>query len=184
MINSNVRLKISPPWVTYINMLEALFGNDSEINIVPDDGGRNVDIYVENAEKAAAIGCLLPEEVFFGNVKLCITIIPANCDLDNIPDFTYRSKKELFDVVFHGNPVYSASYEVLGLFSNVLTYVVFKNKVVQFFNDNLNDIHGNVSTLYENIARELFDSAQVRLDSVFYNTDIEEKLGMPLGEWP
>ena len=33
-----------------------------------------------------------------------------------------------------------------------ITYVIFKNCVVQFFNDNLNDAHGLISTLYQNIA--------------------------------
>ena len=31
-------------------------------------------------------------------------------------------------------------------------YVVFKNCVVQFFNDNLDDAHGVISTLYQDIA--------------------------------
>ena len=63
------------------------------------------------------------------------------------------------------------------------TYVVFKNCVVQFFNDNLNDCHGIISTLYQDIAAELFKDAD--LIGVYYNTDVERgQLGMPLGEWP
>ena len=64
-----------------------------------------------------------------------------------------------------------------------VTYVVFKNCVVQFFNDNLNDCHGIVSTLYQDIASEVFGDAGVT--NVYYNTDVEVgKLGKPLGEWP
>jgi hypothetical protein len=63
------------------------------------------------------------------------------------------------------------------------TYVVFKNCVVQFFNDNLNDCHGIISTLYQDIAAEIFEDAD--LHNVYYNTDVERgQLGMPLGEWP
>lgn len=60
------------------------------------------------------------------------------------------------------------------------TYVVFKNCVVQFFNDNLNDPHGIISTLYQEIAEEVLES----VPNTYYCTDIEHKLGMPLGEWP
>ena len=64
-----------------------------------------------------------------------------------------------------------------------MTYVVFKNCVVQFFNDNLNDCHGLISTLYQDIAAEIFEDAN--LNGVYYNTDVERgALGMPLGEWP
>ena len=51
-----------------------------------------------------------------------------------------------------------------------LTYVVFKNCVVQFFNDNLNDYHGMLSTLYETIADEVLTGPAVT--DVYFNTDI------------
>ena len=63
------------------------------------------------------------------------------------------------------------------------TKLVFKNCVVQFFNDNLNDAHGLISTLYQEIA----DDVLVNIDfhGVYYCTDVEVgKLGKPLGEWP
>jgi hypothetical protein len=63
------------------------------------------------------------------------------------------------------------------------TYVVFKNCVVQFAADNLNDCHGIISTLYQDIADELLTGPAT--EGVFYNTDVERaNLGMPLGEWP
>jgi hypothetical protein len=54
---------------------------------------------------------------------------------------------------------------------------------VQFAADNLNDCHGIISTLYQNIAEELLTGEATM--GVFYNTDVERaNLGMPLGEWP
>jgi hypothetical protein len=62
------------------------------------------------------------------------------------------------------------------------TYVIFKNCVVQFFNDNLNDAFGNVSTLYQDIAPAVFENTPI---GVHYCTDVERgNLGKPLGEWP
>ena len=66
-----------------------------------------------------------------------------------------------------------------------LTYVVFKNCVVQFPADNLNDCHGIISTLYQDIAEELLTGPAIEQGLVCFNTDVERaNLGMPLGEWP
>ena len=64
-----------------------------------------------------------------------------------------------------------------------MTYVVFKNCVVQVFADNLNDCHGVISTLYQDIANKILTGPGA--EGVFFNTDVERgQLGKPLGEWP
>lgn len=183
-----MRLKLSPPWVTAENEIKALFGNDSEINIDYDNQNRTVTLKVDNPEKAAAISYLLPCTLYFGLVDFNITVIPSNTHEVIVP-IDVPVNAELFDTAFKNNPVYAFSKTIEGIFSNKFTYVVFKNKVVQFFNDNLNDIHGNMNTLYESIARDLFNNNDAhyehgKLEGVCYCTDIEEKVGMPLGEWP
>ena len=178
----DVRLRLSPPWVTYANKIKAMFQNDPEIKIeynkLPE-----IKLYVSNERKAVAIYLLLPTHKDIGNITLNITVIPPNDDVESlVNNEDFDSIKELFDVAFDSNPVYAYSKEIIGVFSNPFVYVVFKNKVVQFFNDNLNDIHGLISTLYEDIARELFTNEETYFDvgCVFYNTDIEEKVyGMP-----
>ena len=177
---TEVRMKISPPWITYINQLNALLQHDKDIHIEYDNNELEVKVYVDNGAKAAALDRLLPDEVEFGNVTLYVCVIPANDVFDDLD--ANSSPKQLFDIAFDGNPVYAFSKEITGIFSNKLTYVVFKNRVVQFFNDNLNDIYGNVSTLYQELAHEVFAEEATR--GVCYCTDIEEKVGKPLGEWP
>ena len=178
----DVRLRLSPPWVTYANKIKAMFQNDPEIKIEYSEPPE-IKLYVSNERKAVAIYLLLPTHKDIGNVTLNITVIPPNGDIESlVNNEDFDSIKELFDVAFDSNPVYAYSKEIIGVFSNPFVYVVFKNKVVQFFNDNLNDIHGLISTLYEDIARELFTNEETYFDvgCVFYNTDIEEKVyGMP-----
>jgi len=174
---SEIKLKLSPPWITGVNYIKALFGADPDINITYDNDKVEVKLFVNNADKADAISQLLPTERWFGNVVLTITVVPGNNEYKR-----FATNKELFDTAFDRNPVYAYCKEVQSILSDRITYVVFKNKVVQFFNDNLNDIHGLISILYEDIADELFEDAN--LYGVFYNTDIEEMVGMPLGEWP
>lgn len=174
---NDVRLKMSPPWITYVNELTALFKNDPAIKIRYDNDGPSVYLTVNNApDKAAALAQLLPEEVYFGNVCLDLFIE------GEISNKIFVDKVELFETLFGGNSAFAFVYPVEGIFSNRIIYVVFKNCVVQFFNDNLNDLHGNISTLYEDIAADVFEDADI--PGVFFCTDIEETVGKPLGEWP
>ena len=175
---NDVRLKISSPWVTYINEIKALFGNDPDINIVYDNRAVEVNLFVEDAEKAQAIDILLPDEKQFGNVTLYINVIPAN---NTWYDFSMKTAAEIFDIAFNRNPAYAFSYPITDIFSNEIVYIVFKNKVVQFFNDNLNDVYGNISTLYQEIAKDVLNDEA--FSSVFFCTDIEEKVGKPKEEW-
>jgi hypothetical protein len=173
------RLKILPPWTIVIRKLEALFDGDPLIAFNVDYSEPAVVIACGNGDKTAALMQILPDEIAFGNVKLKISI-------DGTPsNRVFTSKVELFDTAFKGNPAYAYAvcpaeegYQWIGT-----TYVVFKNCVVQFAADNLNDCHGIISTLYENIANELLTGPAT--EGVFWNTDVERAgLGMPLGEWP
>lgn len=175
----DLKLKISPPWVTTYNELKAMFDPDPDIEIEYDNDEREVTFIVTNPEKAAALEYILPEYYSFGTVWLNIIVEAPN----GMANLAFPNNKELFDILFNRNPVYAFSYAVSGIFSNSIVYVVFKNKVVQFFNDNLNDIYGNMSTLYQEIAKDLFGFHD-NLFNVCYCTDVEEKVGKPLGEWP
>lgn len=177
---SDVRLKILPPWTLTIRKLEALFDGDPQIAFNTDFSGAHpaVVLACNNGDKVAALQKLLPNEVMFGGVTLKVTI-------DGIPsNRTFITKKELFETAFSGNPAFA--YAVTPGDDSwwiSTTYVVFKNYVVQFFADNLNDCHGVISTLYQDIAEELLTGEAAQ--GVFFNTDVERgALGKPLGEWP
>lgn len=178
----NVRLKISPPWVTFANEMIALFDPDPQIacNVNYSSSNPSIVLATNNPDKAAALLKLLPEEVEFGNIKLVIGV-----DSPTVSNLAFKTNKELFETAFSGNPVfaYAVAPAQDGYNWVDFTYVVFKNCVVQFFNDNLNDPHGVVSTLYQELASDIFGN-KVPL-GVNFCTDIERgKLGMPLGEWP
>ena len=176
----NVRLKLSPPWITYINELQALFDGDPQIAFNVNTSGNNPSVVLatNNGDKATALVKILPSEVEFGNITLTVGVDGP---------FTNRAfvtSKELFETAFAGNPAfaYCVSTKEEGYWFMDFTYVVFKNCVVQFFNDNLNDAHGVVSTLYQDIAADVFKTTTP--PGVHYCTDVERKLGVPLGEWP
>lgn len=178
---ADIRLKVSPPWITYINKVEALFDGDPQIacNVIYETPNPSIVLACNNGDKVAALFQILPTEVKYGGVTLRI-------EVDGIPsNRVFMSKKELFETAFEKNPAFAYAVSPVDDGYNwfSMTYVVFKNCVVQFFNDNLNDCHGVISTLYQDIAEEILTGEAV--EGVFFNTDVERgQLGMPLGEWP
>ena len=140
------KMKLSPPWITYVNELKALFGQDPDITIEYDEDENSVRLFVDNVEKADALTALLPAVKNFGNVDLYISVVPANMK---------NSYASLVKTAFNGNPVMSDVTTVQTPFGNI-TYAMFRKEVVQFYNDQMDDLNGNKSTLYQDIARDVF----------------------------
>lgn len=168
---SNNATKLSPPWVTYVHETEALFGEDPDIKIKYDESAYRLQLYVNNSDKATALAKLLPEKKEFGNVALSIEIIPANQNEDPID--------QVFAKAFLGNPVLSTVASIDTPFGNV-SYAVFQKKVVQFFNDQMDDINGNKSMLFQDIAKDVFGTDH----KIYFCTEAFGDLAKPLGEWP
>jgi len=165
-------MKLSAPWIEYYQKIEALFGQDPEIRVVYEEEGKEIKLYVENARKADALAQLLPAEKTFGNVTLKITVLPAN--VDNQDPLT------LIQEAFAGNPALDYVQEAETLFGKMY-YAVFANKVVQYFNDDIGDINGLKSTLYQDIAKDVF---KPELTLHYCTNTSDNSLRKPLGEWP
>lgn len=169
------KLGIAPPWITYARKIHKLFEMDPEVRVEYSDDevcGKELKLYVESHEKAEALDKLLSGVKSFGNVEMVLTVIPANVE---------ESPFKVFEKAFKGNPIVSYT-ETLNAYGQEFNYVVFQPEVVQYFNDNMGDINGIESTLYQDIAKEVFKD----MNGVFFCTDIEDQkfLGKPLGEWP
>lgn len=178
---SDVRLKIYAPWVITIRKFEALFDGDPQIACNTNFSGSAPAIVLacNNGDKVTALQQILPEEVEFGGVTLKVSV-------DGVPsNRAFKNKKELFETAFAGNPAfaYAVAPAIEGYNWFDMVYVVFKNCVVQFSADNLNDCHGIISTLYQDIAEELLTGSGAQ--GVYFNTDVERAgLGKPTGQWP
>lgn len=141
------KINLSSPWLTYYHKLQALFNRDPEVTVVLDEDKYEIKLFVDNAAKADALTQLLPEEVVFGNVTLTVTVVPSNKVTPAIA---------LFQQAFKGNPALAYTKTVTGVGDVPFSYVVFDKTVVQFFNDDMSDVDGKCSTLYQDIAKEVF----------------------------
>ena len=156
--------KMSPPWYGYANQIKALFKEDPEIHIREEfEGELILSLYVDDPEKAYAIERLLPEEVDFGGTVLYIHVIPGNTKKE-------PALSEIYKKAFNGNPVVKEMKTVSGIFTNPLTYISFRKEVVQYYDDNLGDLHGNRSLLMQDIADDIFAANK---DSILFCTDNE-----------
>ena len=155
-------MKISAPWIKFKNELMELFAEDEDVTIKYHEKENLVNVFVEGQDKEDALQRLLPAEKNFGGVVLRINVLPAN--RPRLAD------SSLFDKAFRGNPAVSFIKDVSTPFGD-LKYVVFKKKVVQFYDDDMSDLHGNCSTLYQEIAKDIFESNT----GVCFSTDIMEE---------
>jgi len=151
------KVTLSAPWITFIREIELLFGKDDEVNVVVDSDELEVKLYVDNNRKAEALSRLLPVEKEFGNVKVKIAVIPSNK--------AEETPLAMIAQAFEGNPVFEGTTTVDTLMGS-FGYAVFKKEVAQFYNDQLDDIHGNRSMLYQDIAKDVLGAK----DGVFYCT--------------
>lgn len=142
---------LQSPWVTFAEEVKELFKNDPEVHVVYD-GQYDVKLYVDSDEKYDALKKILPSVKVFGNVVLNITLVPAD-----VEDAEEEDLGELFEKAFAGNPAvaFVAKQEDPAA-GPLATYVVFEKEVVQFYNDDLSDYFRNKSTLYQDIAYDVF----------------------------
>lgn len=152
------KVTLSTPWVSFARKLYCLFGQDPEINIVYIDDEPEVKLYVDNAIKADALASKLPTEKNFGGTILKITVIPSN---------KQDAPIDIFRKIFTGNPILKDIIVNNDQNAFGFAHVLFEKKVVQYFDDCLNDPNNLETTLYENLARDVFENA----DGVFFNTD-------------
>ena len=175
---------LSAPWVIFYREIAAMFKYDPQVHVIYDEAENHVKLYVDETEKALALSAMLPSSKVFGSVELRISVIPEN--YNSCLNTGTLSNQELFETAFEDNAAFSFAKTIPGIFSNNLTYVVFRNRVVQYFSDDLGDIYGQCSTLYQEIAKHIFGER----DGVFFCTDVEQPvvcitgLDSPLGEWP
>ena len=149
-------VKLSPPWDEYVRKVMSLFAQDEEIHIESKDA--EMTIYVDNTDKYVALTKLLPETKSFGNVELTINIVPANNESKQPRDYI----RDLFK-----NNGAVTQIEEVKIGTNPMIFVEFEKEVVQYYNDNIGDLHGNRTTVMEEIAREVFEN----LSGVSFCTD-------------
>lgn len=162
----------SAPWVSYVHKLKALFGQDPDIRIDYIEDMNEVKLYINGRDKYEALDYLLPKEKVFGNVKLHIALIPSN-EMSGTPNIG-----KMLQDAFKDNPIFSRAVDTQTMF-DLVTYVMFHKEVAQYFDDNLSDLNGVRSTLYQNIADEIFRDMEddhmrlPALQGVHFCTEVE-----------
>lgn len=163
-------MKLSPPWITFFHEVEALFDKDPEIKVEYTDNEHignplnpRIKIYVDNEKKYDALSQLIPDMRVFGNVVCYIDIVPANA--------ITSTREQLFRDAFANNPIVEDIVVIDDVYSYNAGYVVFSGDVVQFFNDDLTDLHGMKTMLYQDIAKDVFGNVDNDNNRFFFCTE-------------
>ena len=157
-------------WKNFCYKIEALFRKDPEVHVKINEKEHDVTLYVDNYKKARAIRRLIPCYKIFGDTILKINVYDG--EDYNISDI------ELFDEAFSGNPAVELFLGDIGIGDDDDSvedaadhyYIVFKNEVVQYQNDNPFEWYKAHSTLYQDIAEEVFG----KKNNITYCTDTLE----------
>lgn len=156
-------LSIYAPWIIFYRQVQALFTQDPEVNVIYNDDEKDIVLYVDNPTKAEALSKLLPASRIFGTVKVTVTVVPANAEGDD--------RMKYLEAAFKGNDAFSHISTVQDIppmhLPNPITYCVFKKEVVQYDADDLSSESGKASTLYQDLAKEVFGD----IGGVYFCTD-------------
>lgn len=155
------KLKLSPPWSIFYDEISAMFKPDPEVKVVMDEKNYTIYVFVSNPKKSAAIAKILEQEKKFGRITLKVLVPPPNDD-----EYKFANGVELYQAAFEKNPRLSYVQPKTSIFDTSF-YVVFRNEVIQYFNDDISDINSQCSTLAEYIARDIF----VGTELPNFNTD-------------
>lgn len=154
-------VKLSPPYVTFYNALEAMFSGDEAYHLSPlDDATKSCTLTTDNRMKYILLKENLKTEFpEFGESGLTINL-----------EYVGRDGMDANELaaIFSTNPHFSYLFESKGG-PFPFASCVFKNEVIQYHNDNLFDPHSYKSDLAENIVKGLFKTR------CFVSTDIKSE---------
>lgn len=165
------------PWYRLYREISEMFRKDPDVSVLFDLENMQIRLYVSNSDKAEALAQVLVTQHVFGDVTVDVSVIPSNGESNS--EMKNVIGKNLYFWALKDNPALSYVRDVKSPLGD-FTYVVFKAEVVQFFNDDLGDVNGNCSTLYQEIAKEIFWG-----NGVYFCTDaVDYFTSKPNGEWP
>ena len=145
-------LKLAPPWSIFFEELYAMFVNDPDV-IVRDMGIEDdvykIELLVDSIDKAEALSVLLPAEKKFGNITVNVIVVP--------PNHKEMTQADLYRKAFRDNLAVDRVLEGALPTGDPMIYIEFSKEVVQFYADNLRDPEGFKSTLYQDIAEDIFE---------------------------
>jgi len=153
---------VNPPWLTFWNKLKATLGADCSVTVDPLDVSGSpyvARITVPDPAQAAATVALLNPQHAFGNV---VVVVEVRDGLGLVVTATGPgSAEELSEwvrVAFRNNGWYR-DVVIKDLLGHRRVYPVFAKSVVQFFNDDLSELHSNFNVAAASVFANVLEHA-------------------------
>lgn len=158
------QVKLSAPWETIQHMVAALLAPDTEVEVTElsetSKGVYSFDVISKNGKKIAALEKVIKNTFNVGNVTVNVNFIHER-EEDEV------TAQDFLDA-FEGNSNFVTVADASkGLFN--ISYVIFAKEILQFFNDDLSDINGNMSIIVADAAKNVCNIT----DGMSFCTDVE-----------
>lgn len=153
--NEKKEATMQSPWQTYLEKINAIFGDDPQINVSGKDaegGVFEITVNCSSPTKYYAIKELLRPEIKMGNITVKVIV---NNTSKRVID------ANLVAAAFEGNPHFSRILSIKAPTGEDIDFCVMESEVIQFFNDDLTDPFGNFNGLAEDILREITVESRV-----------------------
>lgn len=150
-------VSLSPPWAVYREKLAKLFELDGKVTVGPVvdiPGGKAIHIRTEDHGKADALYAFLNKSVRFGSVSMNIVV---HDDSKYNALVVVGGIEGRIKAAFAGNRLVRRVETVTDSRGFEHTWLVMEPAVVQFWADNLADVHGNLTLTAEQLARDVLD---------------------------
>ena len=149
-------VELSAPWETIQHEVNHLLGPDPEVHVtevVEGEGGNySFDVCSKNGKKIAALEKVIKNVFKLGNITLTVNFVHERDEED-------VTAQDFIDA-FEGNSNFVTVEETSkGLFQD-LVYVIFAKEVLQFFNDQLDDIYGNRNIIVADAANDVCNKSK------------------------
>ena len=142
---------LSPPWETFRSQLAATVGKTPGVKVgqlLERPGGYTVAVTVQGVARGDALATVLTGTKQIGNVGVEVEVQrPNGHRISGITPSSSRELAQIEESALDGNPMFktvvvraSSPYS-----SDETVYPVFTRSVVQFYNDDLTDLHGNAN---------------------------------------
>ena len=163
------RLNLTAPWVEHYNKLKAFFEKDRYVTVVIDeedvvaDGIHKIKMVCSDPErgKGYALDQVLRKDLPYTTVEVLYRDKDPEIDAVRFKTVMSDGYLEQLSFVLRGNEALEGvRVKYLPGISpeEGFKYVIFKKEVVQYYADDLSDYYGHHSTLYEILARDIFET--------------------------
>ena len=160
MSQTDLQLKLSPPWITLWNKFVNTFGCDPAVKVGKLDTSQTalytIPIVVDDKSKGTALATVIRSKFPMGNITV-VTAVQNSNGVAWAP-IIIQSEDEtvaVFKAALTGNPLFVDAVKRAAPPNFPDVFIIMTKSIVQFYNDDLTDYYFNFNGVTAQVLSEL-----------------------------